>query len=127
MTSPVGGPCTDTLLYECVGMAAVASACGASRVLGVRSGVGVVENHCTGLEARFNGEVAHAAAGLSREQVDEIVRRAVAKYEPLLDQKPSGVAFAEAYDPVTLRPNAGWRAIYERVKEEVAGWGLPLS
>jgi methylamine--corrinoid protein Co-methyltransferase len=127
MTSPVGGPCTDTLLYECVGMAAVASACGASRVLGVRSGVGVVENHCTGLEARFNGEVARAAAGLSREEVDEIVRRAVAKYEPLLDQKPSGVAFAEAYDPVTLRPNAGWQAIYERVKEEVAGWGLPLS
>lgn len=127
MTSPVSGPCTDSLLYECVGMAAVASACGASRVLGVRSAVGVVENHCTGLEARFNGEVAHAAAGLSREQVDAIVQRAVALYEPALAAKPVGVPFSAAYDPITLRPNAEWQAIYDRIKEEMHGWGLPLS
>lgn len=126
MTSPVGGPCTDTLLYECVAMAAVASACGADRVLGVRSAVGVVENHCTGLETRFNGEVARAAAGLSREQADEIVKQAVARYEPVLAAKPVGVSFDEAYDPVTVRPKPHWQAIYERVKEEAAGWGLPL-
>ncbi len=126
MTSPVSGPGTDTLLYECVAMATVASVCGADRVLGVRSAVGVVENHCTGLEARFNGEVAHAAAGLSREQAEQIVQQAVAKYAPVLDQKPVGISFPEAYDLLTLRPKSHWQAIYERVKEEVAGWGLPL-
>lgn len=126
MTSPVSGPCTESLLYECVGMATVGSVCGASRMLGVRSAVGVVENHCTGLEARFNGEVAHAAAGMSREQVDGIVKQAVAKYQPVLGTKPVGMPFSQAYDPLTVRPNVEWQAIYDRVKEEVAGWGLPL-
>jgi methylamine--corrinoid protein Co-methyltransferase len=127
MTSPVSGPGTDSLLYECVAMATVASSCGASRVLGVRSAVGVVENHCTGLEARFNGEIAHAAAGLSRAAADEIVKKALAKYEPVMDKKPTGRPFAETYDPVTLRPAAAWQDTYDQVKDEIAGWGLPLK
>jgi len=127
MTSPVGGPCTETVLFESTAMATIASVCGVSRALGVRSAVGVVEDHCTGLEARFNGEVAHAAAGLPREQADEIVRKAVAKYEPLLPTRPVGLPFAQAYDPVTVRPARQWLEIYDRVREEVAGWGLPLQ
>jgi methylamine--corrinoid protein Co-methyltransferase len=87
----------------------------------------VVTNHCTGLEARFNGEVAHAAAGLSREEADAIVQQAVARYEPELAKKPTGVVFADAYDLDTLRPNANWQAIYNRVKEEVSSWGLPID
>lgn len=127
MTSPVSGPCTDSLLYECVAMATVASTCGASRVLGVRSGVGVVENHCTGLEARFNGEVAHVAAGLGRADADGIVKKAVTNYESVMDKKPTGVPFSEAYDLVTLSPNDAWQGIYDRIKEEVYGWGLPFK
>jgi methylamine--corrinoid protein Co-methyltransferase len=126
MTSPVSGPGTDSLLYECVAMATVVSACGASRALGVRSGVGVAENHCTGLETRFNGEVAHAAAGLSREQADEIVQKAVAKYQPVMDKKPVGIPFSEAYDARTIQPTTEWLDIYKRVKDEVFEWGLPL-
>jgi methylamine--corrinoid protein Co-methyltransferase len=34
LTPPVSGPGTESLLYECVGMALVASVCGASRILG---------------------------------------------------------------------------------------------
>ena len=34
MTSPVSGPMTESLLYECVGMATVASTCGAARAWG---------------------------------------------------------------------------------------------
>ena len=127
MTSPVSGPGTESLLYECVAMATVASSCGASRVLGVRSAVGVVENHCTGLETRFNGEVAHAAAGLSRADADEIVQKAVAKYESVMDKKPTGIPFSEAYDLATLRPNDEWQSIYDQVKDEVSGWGLPIK
>jgi methylamine--corrinoid protein Co-methyltransferase len=127
MTSPVGGPCTDTLLYECVAMATAVSASGASRVFGVRSAVGVVENHCTGLEARFNGEVAHAAAGISRAEADEIVKKAITLYEPRLREKPMGVPFTEAYGLDTLQPNERWQEVYDRVKNEVRDWGLPLT
>jgi len=127
MTSPVSGPGTESLLYECVAMATVISACGGSRALGVRSGVGVVENHCSGLETRFNGQVAHAAAGLSRTQADEIVRKAIAKYQPVMDQKPVGIPFSQAYDVEYMQPTAEWTQIYEQVKDEVIGWGLPLK
>ncbi len=127
MTSPVSGPGTESLLYECVAMATVISACGGSRALGVRSGVGVVENHCSGLETRFNGQVAHAAAGLSRTQADEIVRKAIAKYRPVMDKKPVGIPFSQAYDVHNMQPTAEWTQIYEQVKDEVIGWGLPLK
>ena len=127
MTSPMSGPGTASLLYECVAMATVVSACGALRALGVRSGVGVVENHCTGLETRFNGEVAHAAAGLSREQADEIVQKAIAKYEPVLDQKPVGIPFSAAYNKESMQPTEARLNIYEQVKAEVIDWGLPLE
>ena len=127
MTSPVGGPCTDTVLYECVAMATTATACGASQVFGTRSAVGVVPNHCTGLEARFNGEVGHAAAGLSRSQANKIVEKAVAAYEPVMATKPVGKPFWDVYDPITLKPTDEWLGIYNRVKEEAFSWGLEFK
>ena len=105
-------------------MATTATACGASQVFGTRSAVGIVPNHCTGLEARFNGEVGHAAAGLSRAEADVIVQRALAVYEPVMGEKPVGKPFREAYDPVTLKPTKEWLGIYNRVKEEAIEWGL---
>jgi methylamine--corrinoid protein Co-methyltransferase len=127
MTSPVSGPGTESLLYECAGMALVASACGASRVLGVRSAVGVVQNHCSGLETRFNGEVARAAAGMSRLQADQIVRLALAQYLPLLESKPIGLPFEQVYDLETVRPKKSWMEVYDKVKEQVSNWGLALG
>jgi methylamine---corrinoid protein Co-methyltransferase len=127
MTSPVSGPGTESLLYECTAMPLVASVCGASRVLGVRSAVGVVENHCSGLEARFNGEVAHAAAGMSREQADRIVKMAVSKYLPELETKPVGLPFEQVYDLDTVQPRQAWIDVYDRVKDTLSNWGLPLG
>ena len=127
MTSPVGGPGTETVLYESLAMATVASVSGASRALGVRSAAGVVRDHVTGLETRFNGEVARAAAGLNRAQADGIVRKAVEKYQPLLATRPVGVSFTEAYDPVALQPGAEWLSVYNKVKEQAHAWGLPFE
>ena len=70
------------------------------------------------------GEVAHAASGMSREQAEGIVQKAVAKYEPELSGKPFGRPFQELYDVKTLRPHVEWLGIYDKVKETVAGWGL---
>jgi methylamine---corrinoid protein Co-methyltransferase len=127
MTSPVSGPGTESLLYECTAMATVASTCGASRVLGVRSAVGIVENHCTGLETRFNGEIAHAAAGMSRSDADEIVKQAVAAYLPQLEAKPVGLPFDHIYDFQTVKPKQAWLDMYHKVKEQVSNWGLPFE
>jgi methylamine---corrinoid protein Co-methyltransferase len=66
--SPVGGPGTKTLLYECAAFTTLCTVSGISRILGPRSACGTVQDHFSGLEARFNGQIAHAAAHLNREQ-----------------------------------------------------------
>lgn len=125
--SPVGGPGTSTLLYECVACTTMATVSGSSRILGPRSATGVVEGHFSGLETRFNAEVAEAATALSRDRADETVQRALACYEDLLDKQPYGKPFQEVYDLRTLQPTAEWLAVYEEVKQEVIGWGLSLD
>ena len=70
------------------------------------------------------GEVGHATAGMSRDDAEEIAQKAVAMYEPELSGKPFGKPFEELYDVTKVRPNAEWLAMYDKVKENVAGWGL---
>jgi methylamine--corrinoid protein Co-methyltransferase len=87
----------------------------------------VVENHCSGLETRFNGEVARAAAGMERQQADLVVKLAVAKYLPQLETKPIGLPFDKVYDRETVLPRKEWTDVYDKVKEQVSDWGLPLG
>jgi methylamine--corrinoid protein Co-methyltransferase len=126
-TSPLAGPGTEMLLYETVAAAVIGTVCGAARLMGPRSATGVHLNHCTGLEARFMGEVGHAAAGMSRDQAEGIVQKAVAQYEPHLSERPFGQPFDELYDLTTVQPTPEWLATYDKVKETVAGWGLEFS
>jgi methylamine--corrinoid protein Co-methyltransferase len=125
--SPLAGPGTETLLYECVAAATIGAVCGASRLMGPRSATGVHLNHCTGLESRFMGEIGHATAGMDREEAEGIVQKAVAEYESELTGKPFGRPFEELYDVIKLRPNAEWLATYDRVKDQVAGWGVDFG
>jgi methylamine--corrinoid protein Co-methyltransferase len=126
MTSPVSGPMTESLLYECATMATTATVSGTARIDGVRSAVGVVLAHCSGLEARFNAEVAHAAAGLSRAEANEMIKEFQKHYVPYIDKKPIGKSFTEVYDVVTVRPKPEWQAMYDKVREDVAKIGLKL-
>jgi hypothetical protein len=100
--TPVGGPGTKTLLYECAAMAIVAAASGATGLIGPRSAAGVNLAHVSGLEARFTAEVARAASGMSRGDADVIVRKLVDLYKPDLDKRPKGQPFQEVYDVVTV-------------------------
>jgi methylamine--corrinoid protein Co-methyltransferase len=125
--TPVGGPGTKTLLYETVAFTVMSTVSGCSRILGPRSATGAVAGHFSGLEARFSGEVMHAAAKLNREQAEQIVQRAYACYADQLDQQPYGQPFQEVYDLKTLQPKKEWLAIYDEIRNEVINWGLPLA
>lgn len=125
--TPVGGPGTKTLLYECAAMAVLASASGACGLIGPRSAAGVNRDHVSGLEARFTAEVARAAAGISRADADVIVRRLVDLYKPDLDKRPKGQPFGEVYDVVTIKPQPAWLETYEAVKDELRQMGLSLA
>jgi methylamine---corrinoid protein Co-methyltransferase len=125
--TPVSGPGTNMLLYECAAMAIMAAASGACGLIGPRSNAGTHSAHCSGLEARFTAEVARAAAGISRQDADGLVRQLVARYQGELNQRPVGQAFPEVYDPVTVRPRPAWLATYEQVKGELKEMGLAMA
>lgn len=125
--TPVGGPGTKTLLYETIACTVMSTVSGQSRLLGPRSATGVVPAHFSGLEARLMGEAAHATTGLSRSAAEEIVQLALSKYEDQLDQQPYGKPFPEVYDIETIQPKTEWLDLYEQVKSEAIGWGLPLD
>jgi methylamine--corrinoid protein Co-methyltransferase len=125
--TPVGGPGTATLLYECAAMAITGAASGTCALIGPRSGAGIHPGHVSGLEARFTAEVGRAAAGISRQEADALVRQLVAKYQPVLTTRPVGKSFTEVYDLTTLKPTAEWLGVYEGVKGELRGMGLKVD
>ena len=122
--TPVGGPGTKTLLYEVAAQAMVAVASGAAALIGPRSAAGTEPGHVSGLEARWMAEVAHATAGMSRVEANEIATEIVRRYQPDLDKRPVGKRFDEVYDVVRVRPKPEWLALYEEVKGELAALGL---
>ena len=122
--TPVGGPGTKTLLYECIALTVMMTVSGGSRILGPRSATGSITGHFSGLEARFTGELLTAASKLSRDKAEEIVQKAYSKYEQDLTQKPYGQHFKDVYDLKTIQPTAEWRQLYDEVKNESAQWGL---
>ena len=124
--TPVSGPGQETLLYEVAAMAIMAAASGTCGLIGPRSNAGVNPAHVSGLESRFMAEVAHAAAGISRKEANQLVSRMVEKYAPVIDKRPIGKPFQEVYDVKTLKPQDDWLAVYENVKEELLDLGLLL-
>lgn len=122
----VGGPGTKTFLYETLASCLVATKSGLSRLQGPRGATGAVFGACSGLEARFQGEVLAAAVKIDRDKAEEIAQKAYDAYKDDLDKKPYGKPFWEVYDVDTITPSDEWLAIYEEVKEEAIGWGLPL-
>jgi methylamine--corrinoid protein Co-methyltransferase len=125
--TPVGGPGTKTLLYECAAAAISATVSGACALIGPRSAAGTHTGHVSGLEARFTAEVARASAGMSRGEADRLVRGLVDRYKDQLDKRPESQPFNEVYDVVTIRPCPEWLNTYEQVKEELVVMGLPLK
>jgi hypothetical protein len=75
---------------------------------------------------RFACEVAHAAAGLSRRDGNEIVKVLLARYEPHLKTPPTGQRFQDCYNVGTLEPTAEHYAVYQQAKEEMRRLGLRL-
>jgi methylamine--corrinoid protein Co-methyltransferase len=127
INNQVAGPGTKMLLYETlVGMTTM-SVTGVSNVVGTRSAGGRRTNHLSPLEHKFGGEVFKGAAGMSREQANEIVKQIIPKYEDQLKDQPDGVSFAECYDVERLEPTPEWQRMYDEVKAEAAALGFPFK
>ncbi|MFI3312269.1 MAG: monomethylamine:corrinoid methyltransferase [Eubacteriales bacterium] len=123
----VGGCGTKTFLYEIIASCLVATKAGVARLQGPRGATGAIEGACSGLEARFQGEVLRAAVKIDRAKAEEIVQKAFGAYKDDLYEKPYGKPFWEVYDVDTITPTDEWLGIYEEVKAEAIAWGLPLD
>jgi len=123
---PKSGALTKELLYEVAANAIVITVCG-GHLEGVGSADGALPNG-TGLEARFMGEVGHAATkqGLSLNAANELVLKLIEKYEHVFEMPGGnpGVSFDQAYDMQTLKPVPEWQEMYVTIKEEVRQMGL---
>lgn len=127
-TRPVAGPCEKDLLYEIAAITLAQVPCGISFTKAVHTATGRFALHCTPLEAKFAGQVTHAAEGLTRNDVNPMVQYLVDKYKD--DQKniKAGKPFTEAYDLDTLQPTDEWQKIYDEVCDELeTEFGLSLQ
>ena len=124
---PVSGPCVKDLLYEIAALTVAQVPSGIGFTKAVHTATGRVAQHCTPLEARFAGQVTHAAEGLTRTDADPIVRALVDKYKDNQKAVNAGKPFTEAYDLESLQPSAEWQQIYDEVCKEIEDeFGLSL-
>lgn len=112
---PKSGTGTKELLFE-VAANAIAITASGGHLEGVGAADGALPN-CSGLEARWMGEVGHVAAhqGVGLKEANFLVGKYLEKYEHVfsLPAGNPGVRFEKAYDLDSLQPMPAWQAMYE--------------
>ncbi len=126
LTYVAAGPMTEMCLYEIATAMIGRVACGGGIEFG---GVAkaITLDHMTPMEPLFASEVAHAAAGLTRAEANEIVKKLVPKYVDQLPDPPKGKKFQECYDWDSIEPCQEYVELGSRVKDELAGYGLKFD
>lgn len=117
---------TEQIFWEIATGAMIGSVCGLHQH-GVGATCGIERDHTSGLEARFQAEVAQATLGKSREEVNTLVLNCLGRYEDHLITPPPGKPFPEVYDLETLEPQDHWLEQYTSVRREMERIGINLS
>lgn len=120
------GPGTEQQLWEIAGLS-VAIASGGGHVLqGCRKAKLTVPVQGTGMESRWEGEVARAMAGLNFEESNEVMNFVLSKYEDSIKQRtsPQGFSFSDLYDTGRVVPKSHYLELYHKVKAELKEFGL---
>lgn len=116
---------TEQVLWE---IAAASVACTVSGLHqgGVGATGGSREDHTSGLENRFNAQVAHSSLGMSREEANGYVLEFLSHYEATRKNPPTGKPFAQLYNLDTLEPTEEWLELYNRVCDQIVAIGLDI-
>jgi methylamine--corrinoid protein Co-methyltransferase len=123
----VAGPNTEMLLLESAVGNLVSAVSGASGTMLPYSSGGTKVDYLTPLETKFCAEVMLAGAGMTRHQVNDIVKALIPRYEDRLFSPPVGQSIRECYDLSTMEPKEDWLALYTKVKQELAGIGVEFA
>ncbi len=119
------GPMTEMLFRE-VAVHAMVSTVSSWHLWEMASTRNKYRNRATPLEARLGCEVGHAVARqkMSREQVNEIANRLLAKYEDNAADAPMGSEYHECYDAAKAVPTVEHLDMFRRIKDEIAQMGI---
>ena len=117
---------TKELFWEIAAGAMIGAACGLHQH-GIGATGGSRTDHTSGLEARFQAEVAHAALGKTRAEVNQLALVCLEKYQDKLAEPNLGKPFPELYDLETLEPTREWQDIYHHVRLELSTMGLDME
>ncbi len=119
------GPGTEMMLYEIASLSIGVVVSGGHIFHGTKRRHLVKPNLASGMEPRFQGEVAKATAGLKRTDVNDILKGLIPKFESKLGKgAPEGKSFDELYDLKTLEPKKEYLDIYNKVRGELEDLGL---
>jgi len=122
---PRAGLGTEQIFWEVAAGAMIGAVCGLHQH-GVGATCGNELDHTSGLEARFQAEVAHAALGRSRKEINDLVLTCLEKYQDKLVKPDLGKPFPEIVDLDTLEYSQEWLDPYNKVKEELQIMGLDM-
>lgn len=120
------GPGTKLMLYE-IAASVIAQTVSGYHIFGVRIHKPTKDNHGTGLESRWLGEVSRAAVKLSRREAEEIAQKLYSLYEAYIGKGEEGFSFPELYDVVTVQPKQSYLDLYQEVKAELTAMGLDFD
>lgn len=123
------GPGTEQSLWEIAALGIHIGNGGGHIFHGNRKAVLVKPNQGTGMEPRWEGETARAAASLSRDEANEVLNFVLSKYEDSLrpEKAPQGYSFEELYDVETVRVKPEYFELYWKVRRELEEKGLKFS
>lgn len=123
------GPGTEQQLWEIAALGIHISCVGGHVFHGCRKSVLIKPNQGTGMEPRWQGEVARAGASLSRQEANEVVNFILSKYEESItpEKAPPGYSFNELYDYETVKAKPEYLDLYFKVKTELEDRGLKFD
>ena len=122
----VSGLGTTELLWEVAAGAMIGAVCGTHQH-GVGCTGGNYIDQTSGLEARFQAEVAHAALGKTRAEVNEVVLECVSHFEESLNNPNIGKTFPELYNIETIEPGEEWLGVYHQVRNALSDLGMDMD
>lgn len=123
------GPGTEQQLWEIAALGIHVSCVGGHIFHGNRKAVLVKPNQGTGMEPRWEGEAARAAASITREEANEVINFILSKYEDKItpEKAPPGYSFEELYDYENVKVKPEYFELYSKVKRELKDKGLKID
>ncbi|MBW2632866.1 MAG: monomethylamine:corrinoid methyltransferase [Deltaproteobacteria bacterium] len=120
------GPMTEMCYYEIAETVTTSVVSGTSAIECIGVSKATTIDNFTPMESRTCAEVAHAVAGMTRKDANQIVLKLLEKYENYLDKPPIGKKYQECWDIAKKTPNADYAAFDKKMKKELKNMGIPF-